>query len=258
MPVYEQPEFLASLDELIRTRRKMTSPLYQKVLAGEASLRLLQEFVIHRYPIKAFWTRNILGIASRIEDYEIRCELVENIYEEETGALTKSKRHLETFVDFGVVLGLTREAIVAADTMLPETEAVIRHNVGACNDPGVHFTVGVASVLLLMEGQPPIVNAEGRSMAQVMREIYGLPAEGWLYFHHHASSTDEDHVSEIEADHAATARTILDRYCTTPALRAGARQALERAIDLRHQHFDAILARAPEGRPFRYDDAKHV
>ncbi|ACY13672.1 TenA family transcriptional regulator [Haliangium ochraceum] len=256
--MYEQPEFLASLDELIQVRRKMTSPLYQRVLAGDASLRLLQELVVHRYPIKAFWTRNILGIASRIEDYEIRRELVENIYEEETGALTDSKRHLETFVDFGMTLGLTREAIVDADTILPETEAVIRHNVGACNAPDVHFTVGVASVLLLMEGQPPIVSADGRSMAQVMRETYALPAEGWLYFHHHASSTDEDHVSEIEADHAATARTLLDRYCNTPALRDGARQALARAIDLRHQHFDAILARAPKGKPYRYGQANPV
>lgn len=176
--MYTHTSFLAGLDEMIRARRKMTSPLYQKVLSGEASQKLLQEFVIHRYPIKAFWTRNILGIASRIEDYEIRRELIENIYEEETGAITQSKRHLETFVDFGRSLGLTREAIVDAREMLPETEAVVRHNVGVCNDSAVHFTLGVASVLLLMEGQPPIVSRNSKSMEEVMRETYRLPEQG--------------------------------------------------------------------------------
>ncbi|MFO7564394.1 MAG: iron-containing redox enzyme family protein [Enhygromyxa sp.] len=250
--------FIDGLEELIRARRKMTSPLYQRILAGQASQRLLQEFVIHRFPIKAFWTRNILGIASRIEDYELRCELVENIYEEETGALTHSKRHLETFVDFGVALGLTREQIVDPDEVLPETEAVIAHNVGVCNDPRVHFTEGVASVLMLMEGQPPIVAADGASMEQVMCEVYRLPREGTLFFHHHASSTVEAHVSELEAEHAATARTILERYCDTQELRAKVRAALERALDLRHAHFDAILARAPEGPPFRHGEAELV
>ncbi|MCB9762807.1 MAG: iron-containing redox enzyme family protein [Alphaproteobacteria bacterium] len=252
---YQQPAFLAELDRLIVDRRKMTSPLYQRVLAGEASLPLLQAFVIHRYPIKAFWTRNILGIASRIDDYALRCELIENIYEEETGALTKSKRHLETFVDFGRALGLAREDIVDAPEMLPETEAVIRHNVGVCNRSDVHFTQGVASVLLLMEGQPPIVSADGRSMSQVMRETYRLPPAGWLFFHHHASSTDADHVSELEDDHASTARTLLYRFCTTDALRQGAIDALQRAIALRHAHFDAILACDPAGVPFRHDHA---
>jgi pyrroloquinoline-quinone synthase len=249
---HTQAEFVAELDRMIHQRRKMTSPLYQHILAGRASQGLLREFVLHRYPIKAFWTRNILGIASRVEDYHLRCELVENIYEEETGRLTDSGRHLDTFVDVGVAFGLTREEVVNQTALLPETQAVIEHNVWACNSADVHFTVGVASVLLLMEGQPPIVDEAGRSMEQVMREVYGLPPKANTFFVHHASSSDADHVSELEDDHAETARRLLARYCDTEERRAAARAGLERALELRHRHFDAILARDPAGEPFRH------
>ena len=247
-----QSAFVAELDQLIHDRRKMTSPLYQHILAGRASVGLLREFVVHRYPIKAMWTRNILGIASRVEDYQLRRELVANIYEEETGRLTGGGRHLDTFVDVGQAFGLTREQVTEAPERLPETQAVIDHNVRACNSPDVHFTVGVASVLLLMEGQPPIVDSAGRSMEQVMRETYGLPPKANTFFLHHASSAEEDHVSELEDDHAETARRLLAAYCVTDEQQAAASAGLSRAIELRHRHFDAILARDPGGEPFRF------
>jgi len=253
-PLAEAGSFIAELDALIATRKKMTSPLYQVVLSGAASKRLLQNFVIHRYPIKNHWTRNILGIASRIDDYELRKELVDNIYEEETGGITESRRHLETFVDFGMSLGLTREEVVNAKERLPETNAVIAHNVRVCNSGEVHFTEGVASVLLLMEGQPPIISQKGNSMEGVMRDVYQFPPNAYEYFTHHASCVDGAAVSDLEDDHAETARKILTKHCATEQMRQNAKKALETAIELRHRHFDAIhrLYHDPSEPPFRW------
>jgi pyrroloquinoline-quinone synthase len=253
LAVSETRDFLAELDAVIVARKKMTSPLYQRILAGDASLDLLRTFVVQRYPIKAHWTRNILGIASRIDDYDLRCELVENIYEEETGALTNSRRHLETFVDFGLALGLSREEIETPRHLFAETKAVIEHNVGVCNSYDKHFTLGVASVLLLMEGQPPIVSRDGSSMLAVMRDVYLLPPEGYEFFVHHASAAQGNAVSEIEEDHGETARRILVRYCTSETMMDSALAALRRAVDLRHAHFDAILRCCdPAAPPFRW------
>lgn len=232
-----------SLRAKINARKKMTSKLYQTVLAGEASKRLLQNFVINRFPIKNHWTRNILGIASRIPDHGLRVELVENVFEEETGHFSHSKRHLETFVDFGKCLGVSQQNINEAP-VLPETQAVIDHNVEACNTQ-VHFTAGVASVLLLMEGQPPVVSNGNRSMLSVMRDVYKLPPEGIEFFVHHASSVElsgssSQAVSDLEEDHAETAEKLLDAYCNTDELKEQAHRFLDRAIDRRHAHFDAI------------------
>ena len=74
-----------------------------------------------------------------------------------------------------------------------------------------------------------------------MRDIYLIPPSGYAYFSQHASGSQQQSVSEIEADHASTARRILARYCVTDARRAAAKSALEYAIELRHSHFDAIL-----------------
>ena len=231
----------------------MTSPLYQLIMGGRATQRLLAGMVEQRWPIKNFWTRNILGIASRIPDYGLRRSLVENIYEEETGAISHSRRHLETFAEFGACVGVARAALDSVRP-LPETEAVIAHNVGVCNTE-VHFTAGVASVLLLMEGQPPIVRDDQHSMEWVMKHVYGLPPEGYEYFTHHASSAgNAQHVSELEDDHANAARELLARYCTTAELQAQAAAALDRAIALRHAHFDALVREFYDDREpaFRY------
>lgn len=246
-------DFVAGLDRRIAERKKMTSPLYQTILAGKATQRLLQQFVVHRYPVKDRWTRHLLAIASQVDDYGLRRALVENVYEEETGGITGSERHLETFVRFGTALGLTREDIVDAE-LAPETRELVDHNVAACNG-GMHFTAGLASVVLLMEGQPPIVTDRGSSMLSVMRDVYGLPPEGYEFFVHHASSgSDATGASDLEDDHADVVRDLLRRYCTTEELQAQAAAALDRALDLRHRHFDMILERYydPSEPVFRY------
>jgi pyrroloquinoline-quinone synthase len=238
-------DFVDGLDQLIRDRRKMTSPLYQTILAGKATQRLLATFVVQRWPIKQLWTRNILGIASRVDDYRLRSLLVENIYEEETGALSGSGRHLATFADFGRAVGVTAEQLESTPHFA-ETDAVVAHNVRVCNDSSVHFTAGVASVLLLMEGQPPITTVQGgRSMLSVMRDDYGLPGWGSEFFVHHAANdAGAGAVSDLEDEHANAARELLRRYCDTPELREQARDYLIRALELRHRHFDAILRAA--------------
>lgn len=239
----DSDRFVRLLDEMIYERRKMTSPLYQTILAGRATERLLQNFCIHRFPIKNIWTRNQMGVGSRIPDYDLRVELVRNLYEEETGALTGGGRHLQTFLDFGEAVGVPND-LVAKAPLLPETRKLCDHNLNACCNSNVHFTEGVASVLLLMEGQPPIVDRAGQSMLRVMRDVYGLPPKGYEFFVHHASSdTGSEAVSDLEDEHADVMREILRRYCDTEDLQQRAIASLRRALDLRHQHFDAILGK---------------
>lgn len=242
-------DFVKQLDQMINERKKMTSPLYQTILNGKATLRLLQNFAIHRYPIKNLWTRHVMGVAARVEEYTLRRELVINVHEEETGSVTNSDRHVQTFVDFAEALGVSFEEIEATP-LLPETKALMEHNLRACNDTNYHFTVGVAAVLLLMEGQPPIVDARGKSMLSVMRDVYCLPPKGYEFFIHHASSDqDAQHVSELEDDHAEICRELLRRYCTTDELKAQAIEFTRKSIELRHAHFDAMYKFYNEAEP---------
>jgi pyrroloquinoline-quinone synthase len=247
--------FLEECERMIYERRKMTSPLYQTILEGKATQRLLQTFVKQRWPIKSWWTRNLTGVACRVDDVRLRQALIENAYEEETGKLSDSKRHVETFEDFGQAVGVD-SAILPHVPPFPETVAVVEHNKNACNNTNIHFTAGATSVLLLMEGQPPITNSQGLSMMGVMRDVYGLPPWAYEFFLHHASAdAGEGAVSELEDEHTEPLRELLVRYCNTPELQTQALESLATAIELRHRHFDAILREAYDSSEqlFRYE-----
>jgi pyrroloquinoline-quinone synthase len=249
-------QFVAELEAMIHARAKTTSPLYQTILVGKATQRLLQRFVEQRWPIKSWWTRNLTGVACRADDLDIRRALIENAYEEETGALSSSKRHVDTFEDFGRAVGVDPRTLPSVP-LFPETVAVIEHNKNACCNTNVHFTEGAASVLLLMEGQPPISNEQGHSMMAVMRDTYRLPEWGYEFFKHHASNdADQAGVSELEDEHTEPLRQLLSRHCNTPELQARARESLATAIELRHAHFDAVLRDAydPTESVFRYSE----
>jgi pyrroloquinoline-quinone synthase len=236
-------EFIESLRERINARKKMTSPLYQVILQGKATKRLLQEFIINRYPIKELWPRNLMGVGHRISDYALRCGIAENVFEEETGHFSGGGRHLNSFLNVGLSLGVTPEEIEARERM-PQTQVLMDTNLQDCNDSENHFTQGVASVLFLMEGQPPIVSTGDSSMEMVFRDVYGLPEEGYDFFSHHASGTSKDEaVSEIEDEHTNNVIAVLEKYCDTDELKAKAIAALENTIELRHQHFQAIYER---------------
>lgn len=239
----QMDDFLKKLNGMIAERKKITSPLYQVIMRGEATLRLLQNFVVHRYPIKNLWVRHVMCIGSRIEDHKLRRLFVENAYEEETGGYTNSDRHVQTFLTFGEYLGVSTETVLNTP-LLPETRALVDFNLNACNNTNVPISEGAASVLLLMEGQPPIVNQNGNSMEAVMRDVYQVPKEGYEFFTHHASSNvEKDHVSDLEDVHTAAVVEVLRRYCNTDELQEGAIRSLDKSIDLRHKHFDALYER---------------
>jgi pyrroloquinoline-quinone synthase len=251
-------DFLQKLTDIIWERRKITSPLYQIIMKGEATRRLLQNFVIHRYPIKNIYVRNVMGVGSRIEDHKLRRLFVENIYEEETGASSNSGRHVQIFLTFGEYLGVSAETVINTP-MLPETKALVDFNLNACNNTNVPIGDGAASVLLLMEGQPPIVNKNGNSMESVMRDVYKLPKKAYEFFTHHASSNvDKKYVSDLEDTHTSAIMEVLRRYCTTDELQQSAIRSLETAIDLRHKHFDALYEKFydPSEPVFRYSEPR--
>ena len=254
----QMDDFLKKLTDIIWARRKITSPLYRVIMSGEATLRLLQNFVIHRYPIKNIYTRNVMGVGSRIEDHKLRRLFVENVYEEETGATTNSGRHVDIFLTFGEYLGVPAETVLNTP-MLPETKALVDFNLNACNNTNVPVSDGATSVLLLMEGQPPIVNKTGNSMESVMRDHYKLPKKAYEFFTHHASSNvDKKYVSDLEDTHTSAIVEVLRRYCTTDELQQSAIRSLETAIDLRHKHFDALYEKFydPSEPVFRYSEPR--
>ncbi|AMA73435.1 iron-containing redox enzyme family protein [Aneurinibacillus thermoaerophilus] len=228
------PEALIQkLKDIVYENRKITHPLYQTIMKGEATPLLLKNFVLHRYHIKSFWTRNISAIHSKCPDVEARIHLAENIYEEETGKISGTERHLDLFVKFGEQFGLTWDEINNLE-ILPESQAVIDWNNTVCG-PNHHFLEAVSALIIYMEGQPP-VEWEGRTMNHAMNYFYNVNEAGRSYFNIHSSDQ-----MEIEEDHAEIGYELIRKYATTEELQQKVIDALYKSIDVRMKHFSAIL-----------------
>ncbi len=231
--VLSPDQFVEKLKNIVEENKKITHPLYQIIMKGEATSELLKNFVLHRYHIKSFWTRNISAIHSKTPDVETRKELAENIYEEETGKLTGTMRHLELFFKIGEQFGLTWEDIENCD-ILPESQDVIDWNNKVCG-PDHHLVEAVAALIVYMEGQPP-VSWDGRTMNEAMKHFYNLNKEGVQYFTIHSS-----HDMEVEEDHAEAGYDILRKYAINEELQEKAIMALYKSVEVRMKHFSAIL-----------------
>ncbi|MGF7046230.1 pyrroloquinoline-quinone synthase [Paenibacillus sp. DS2015] len=231
--VLNPEQFVEKLKSIVTENQKITHPLYQIIMKGEASSELLKNFVLHRYHIKSFWTRNISAIHSKTSDVNVRKELAENIYEEETGKITGTMRHLDLFFKIGEQFGLTWDDIDNCN-VLPESQDVINWNNQVCG-PDHHLVEAVAALIVYMEGQPP-VTWEGRTMNQAMSHFYNLNEAGVSYFVIHSS-----HDMEVEEDHAEAGYELLRNYAITEELQEKAVAALYKSIDVRMKHFSAIL-----------------
>lgn len=224
---------VAKLQEIVYENRKITHPLYQTIMKGEATPLLLKNFVLHRYHIKSFWTRNISAIHSKTPDVPARISLAENIFEEETGKLTGTMRHLDLFFKFGEQFGLTWEEVENLE-LLPETRDIIEWNNKVCGHEH-HLVEAVAALIIYMEGQPP-VTWDGRAMNDAMRHFYQINEEGRSYFNIHSSND-----MEVEEDHAEVGFELIRKYAVTEELQQKTIEALRKSIDVRMKHFTAIL-----------------
>jgi len=226
-------QLIEKLKGIVNENQKITHPLYQTIMKGEATPRLLKNFVLHRYHIKSFWTRNISAIHSKCPDVEARIHLAENIYEEETGKITGTERHLDLFVKIGEQFGLTWDEINKLE-LLPETQDVIDWNNTVCGHKH-HLLEAVAALIVYMEGQPP-VKLDGRTMNDAMSYFYNINESGRAYFNIHSSDD-----MEVEEDHAEIGYELIRKYATTEELQQKVLAALQKSIEVRMAHFSAIL-----------------
>src|SRR5579885_2755022 len=120
-----QEEFLVELmDEVRRNRVLGEHPLYLRIIEGELSLDELHFFLKQYYVsgLGRFYSY-IAGVLSRCPTLSAAGELAENVYEEATGQLSKTKAHPELFLDNCEAIGLSREAVL---NELPIPEAQIK------------------------------------------------------------------------------------------------------------------------------------
>lgn len=220
-------DFVGELREMITRRRSFGGhPLWLRIAAGEVPRESLPVFAAQFFLQVREFPRAVSALHAACPFPEVRIELAESLYEEETGRISGcGLPHPELFIRFGLGLGMKREELVEAQP-LPGTAALIHWFEVATRQRS--FIEGAAAINLAAEGQVP--GAFG-PFARALEEHYGLDREAVAFWDVHEIA-DREH-SDV-GDH------IVVRFATNDEWRERVRAAVAQSLDMWWLFFDGI------------------
>lgn len=204
-------------------------PLFHELFDTERpNLLLLQKTALQGYQL----TKHFLGY---VEQLYVRCplprfrrDLLINLYEEETGRLSKTDNHLVLMQNFLRAIGITDEER-DAETPLPATAELIAYRLKAVCDP-LRYHVGAAAVMIASEGQNLETRA-GEARHELFGRIYGLTDADLEFFIVH----------QIEdVGHVEQGLNLVTALCTTANMQLEALQAVDHTCHLFRAMYENI------------------
>ncbi|MEZ8605400.1 TenA family transcriptional regulator [Vibrio splendidus] len=154
--------------------------------------------------------------------------LLHNMYEEETGRLSKTKNHVVLMQDFIKAIGINdkeRDSAVA----LPQTQALIDYRMKPCQDPKFYH-IGAAAVLVASEGQN-LESVGEQARHNILGKVYNLTDEDLLFFSVH---------QEEDVGHVQQGLALLSDLCTTPQMQMEAINAIDKTCQLFYGMYQGV------------------
>jgi pyrroloquinoline-quinone synthase len=227
----------AFIDELvteIRARRSFGGhPLWHAIAAGNISRAGLAIFARQFYLQVNEFPRAVSALHASCPFSDLRHELAESLYEEETGRISGCNLpHPRLFGLFAAAVGVPWESLVTSEP-LPSTAALIHWFENSTRNRS--FIEGAAAIQLSAEGQVP--GAFG-PFARALEKHYGLSREAVSFWDVHEIA-DRDHADV--GDHA------VGRIALGDEVRARIRAAVRQSLGAWWGFFDGIereIARA--------------
>lgn len=182
--------FLVELGDLLTEHDlvPLEAPLIQKIRAGELTRDELTRWAKQFYVIVREAPRGIANDYVNCPDAEIRREIAESLYDEETGRISGTDNHAELFRTFLAALGISRDeadATVPVPEMAPLFKACEPHRLSS-----EEFYDKIALDALVGEGAMAEIAETLFELLQ--REPYGFSPAELVWFSLHAEA-DKDH-----------------------------------------------------------------
>jgi len=227
-------DFIAELVAEIRARRSFGGhPLWHAIADGRVSRAGLRTFARQFFLQVNEFPRAVSALHSSCPYAELRGELAESAYEEETGRISGCNLpHPRLFGLFAEAVGVPWDELVASEP-LPSTAALIHWFETSTRNRS--FLEGAAAIQLSAEGQVP--GAFG-PFARALEKHYGLTREAVAFWDVHEIA-DRDHADV--GDHA------VGRFASGEEVRARIRAAVHQSLAAWWGFFDGIereIARA--------------
>src|SRR5947208_116561 len=207
--------FAKELYEVVAARHSKDHPVIGMIERGELSNEQLLGFAVQFYQLfpKVF-PKPIAALYARCpDDPDIEKHLLENLIEEGTGQVSGSASHRDLYLRFGKVMGLSPEALDAAEP-LPETAALLNwREVLFSQRPWIE---AMAAQGYALEGTAA---ERMKRIVRGLRQHYEIPEDGIGYWAVHI---------EVEDEHGEVGELAVERFVRTDAEQAAVRDAVQR------------------------------
>jgi pyrroloquinoline-quinone synthase len=223
-------EFRQELENALHARLTLDHPVLQEMAKPRKNLPLVSQIALQSFHLTRAFTGYLGLIYTHCPIEASRTALAVNLYEEETGALSKTANHMALMERFILALGLTREQI-DAEVPLATTIDLIEYRRKLCENPAT-LHMGAAAVMIASEGQS-LEKKAGKTKDQLIPEMYGLKPEDLAFFAVHA-------VEDVY--HVADGLDLVSQICTTQQMQQEAIEAIHGTCDRFWRFFDGIQA----------------
>jgi pyrroloquinoline-quinone synthase len=224
-------EFSKALYDALHSHLTLNHPLIPALMRPEPNWQLLRALTLQGYQL----TKNFLTYVEHLFFYcpfpDHKKKLLVNLFEEETGKMSRTKNHVVLMQDFIRAIGVSDEERDAA-VPYPETAELIDYRMERVKNRDLYH-LGAAAVMIASEGQN-LESKAGEARHNLLGKVYGLPQKSLLFFSVHQAE-DVGHVREGVA--------LVTELCTTEKMQQEALEAVHHTCKLFWGMYDGVAKR---------------
>lgn len=221
-------EFKNHLEKELASRLTLDHPILTEMAKPKRNMELLQLMALQGYQLTKMFAKYIAGLYYHCPVRKFSRRLALNLYEEETGRISKTEGHLQLMQKFIYALGVSPDELEAAQP-LPETTELIEYRKRLV-ESSTEFHKAAAAVMIASEGQN-LEKKAGKMRHEMFPEIYGLSQDNLLFFVVHAAE---------DIGHVKDGLELVALVCDTEEKQQDAERTIHETCDRFWEFYDGI------------------
>lgn len=225
----DKKSFRNQLEIVLHQELEKRHPLFGILLnPAKPDLPLLQKVAVEAYQVTKYFITYIEHLYFYCPLPSHKRFLLHNLYEEETGRLSKSKNHIELMANFIRALGVP-DAVRDAARPMRSTIDLIQYRLSAVKNPA-RYHIGAAAVMIASEGQN-LESEAHEARDSLFKRIYGLTDEDLLFFSVHRKE---------DISHVQQGLNLVSEICTTDQTQLEALEAVRQTTRLFYNMYEGM------------------
>jgi pyrroloquinoline-quinone synthase len=225
----DRAAFKHELREVLQGHLTLSHPIFRELLdPARPNIDLLRQVTLQGYQLTKHFIEYVRHLYLHCPVDRFKWGLLVNVYEEETGWLSRTDNHVVLMHDFIRAIGIA-DAERDAARPLPATRELIEYRLKAVTTPS-QYHVGAAAVMIASEGQNLETRA-GVPRHELLSEVYGLSERDLRFFSVH---------QEEDVGHVEQGLRLVAELCTTATLQREALEAVDYTCRLFYDMYEGM------------------